>query len=56
MSFIFNKHWHKLLLIFLFTLAVYPTVIFADVFAPALLQIEEREDGWLDIIWKIRVL
>ena len=55
MSFIFNKHWHKLLLTILFILTVFPRVIFADVFAPALLQIDEREGGWVDVTWKIPV-
>ncbi len=39
----------------LFILLVTPTLIFADEFAPALLQISERDGGWVDITWKIPV-
>lgn len=55
MSYIYNKYRHKLLLTILFILTVFPRVIFADVFAPALLQIDEREGGWVDVTWKIPV-
>ena len=55
MSYIYNKYRHKLLLTILFILTVFPRVIFADVFAPALLQIDEREGGWVDATWKIPV-
>ena len=55
MSYIYNKYRHKLFLSFLFILTVFPRVIFADVFAPALLQIDEREGGWVDVTWKIPV-
>lgn len=39
----------------LFILLVTPTLIFADEFAPALLQISERDGGWVDVTWKIPV-
>ncbi len=55
MRYIIYSRWHKLFLSFLFILTVFPRVIFADVFAPALLQIDEREGGWVDVTWKIPV-
>ena len=32
-----------------------PTVSFADEISPALLEITERENGWVDVTWKIPV-
>jgi hydrogenase/urease accessory protein HupE len=33
-------------------LPVMPALSFADDFSPALLQIKERQDGWVDVTWK----
>jgi hypothetical protein len=52
---IFNKRWCALVFASLFILLTIPTLIFADVFAPALLQITERDGGWVDVTWKIPV-
>ena len=40
-------------LIFLFVVA--PEIAVADEISPALLEISEREGGWVDVIWKIPV-
>ena len=40
-------------LLLLFTL--YPVFLHADEIRPAMLQIEEREAGWVDVTWKIPV-
>ncbi len=50
-----NKRWCSLTLVLFLILSVSPTVLFADEFAPALLQLNEREGGWVDITWKIPV-
>ena len=55
MRYIIYSRWQKLFFSFLFLLTLFPTTIHADVFAPALLQINEREGGWVDVIWKIPV-
>ena len=37
----------------LLALLAVPTVIFADEFRPALLEVTEREGGWVDVMWKV---
>jgi hypothetical protein len=39
----------------LLALFISPTVGLADEFRPALLEITEREDGWVDVTWKVPV-
>ena len=36
-------------------LVLYPASLYADEIRPALLQIDEREGGWIDVTWKIPV-
>ena len=50
-----NKRWYKFVFASLLILLTSPTLTFADEFAPALLQINERDGGWVDITWKIPV-
>ena len=52
---IFNKRCCPLVFVSLLILLTTPSVIFADEFAPALLQINERDGGWVDVTWKIPV-
>ena len=52
---IHKKCWRRLALTLLFILTVSPSGVFADEFAPALLQISERDGGWVDVTWKIPV-
>jgi hypothetical protein len=40
---------------FLFVLAIAPAILQADEIRPAMLQIEERPGGWVDVTWKIPV-
>lgn len=49
------KLWASLIAAILLLLPVYPTVSLADEIRPALLQIDEREGGWIDVTWKIPV-
>jgi len=37
----------------LLVLLAVPTVVFADEFRPALLEVTEREGGWVDVMWKV---
>jgi len=37
----------------LLALLVCPFVLFADEFRPALLEVTEREGGWVDVTWKV---
>ena len=34
-------------------LAVCPPSVFADEFRPALLELTERENGWVEVVWKV---
>jgi hypothetical protein len=36
--------------------AIAPLVSYADEFRPALLEITERDDGWVDVSWKVPLL
>lgn len=47
------KHAQKLAALLLLLLPAFPTVLFADEFSPALLEINEREGGWVDVTWKV---
>jgi len=49
------KRGYQLTLSLLLVLPFIPTILFADEIAPALLQIIERESGWVDVTWKIPV-
>lgn len=51
----FNKGWCTFVFVSLFILIATPSLTFADEFAPALLQIDERDGGWVDVTWKIPV-
>jgi hypothetical protein len=43
----------KVAALLLLCLSVCPTVLFADEFSPALLEINERDGGWVDVTWKV---
>ena len=45
--------WRRWLRVLLLLVPVLPFVSHADDFSPALLQLDEREGGWVDAIWKI---
>jgi len=49
------KLGYRMALVLLLVLPVIPSSLFADEIAPALLQIIERESGWVDVTWKIPV-
>ena len=46
-----NDKCRSLLIVFSLFLAC-PVISYADDFSPALLQISERQEGWIDITWK----
>ena len=50
-----RKHCYQLALALLLVLPVIPSSLLADEIAPALLQIIERDSGWVDVTWKIPV-
>jgi len=43
-------------LLHFFILLAVPTASFADEFRPAMLEINEREGGWVDVTWKVPLL
>lgn len=47
--------WHKQVLALLMLLIVVPSTALSDEFSPALLQIHERDNGWVDVTWKVPV-
>ena len=47
--------WYKQVFVFLILLIPVQNTAFSDEFSPALLQIEERGNGWLDVTWKVPV-
>ena len=46
---------HKLAVGALVTLLMFPCVLLADEFRPALLEVTERAGGWVDVTWKVPV-
>ncbi len=48
-----TRAWSKLAAFTLFALLACPITLVADEFRPALLEIHEREGGWVDVIWKV---
>jgi hypothetical protein len=48
-----TKHKQNMAILLLLMLAVFPAALFADEFSPALLEIREREGGWVDVTWKV---
>ena len=50
------SRWQKIVACLLFVLPVGSTVVLADEFRPALLEINEQEGGWVDVIWKVPML
>ena len=48
--------WQRIVACLLFIFPVGPTVVLADEFRPALLEINEQEGGWVDVIWKVPML
>ncbi len=46
----------KILRCLLFVLPLCVTTVLADEFRPALLEITEREGGWVDVTWKVPIL
>ncbi len=49
------KRRHEWAACALLALIISPTVVLADEFRPALLEITEREGGWVDVTWKVPV-
>jgi len=49
----FARTWSRLAAFTLLSLLVCPITAIADEFRPALLEIHEREGGWVDVIWKV---
>ncbi len=56
---IHSERWISLaavsLVLVLIILAIFPSASFADEFSPALLEISEREGGWVDVTWKVPI-
>jgi HupE/UreJ protein len=50
-----SLRWPKQVFALLILLLVVPSTVFSDEFSPALLQIDERDNGWLDVTWKVPV-
>ena len=50
------KHRCKLVACLLLVLFATPITLYADEFRPALLEITEREGGWVDVTWKVPML
>jgi hydrogenase/urease accessory protein HupE len=46
---------YKQILALLILLLAIPNTAFSDEFSPALLQIQERDSGWVDVTWKVPV-
>jgi len=47
--------WYKQVFAFLILLVVIPSAALSDEFSPALLQLNERDNGWVDVTWKVPV-
>jgi hypothetical protein len=50
------KHRCMLLACALVVLLASPSIVIADEFRPALLEVTEREGGWVDVTWKVPTL
>jgi hypothetical protein len=50
------KYWRKLVACALLVLLTSPIDLLADEFRPALLEVTEREGGWVDVTWKVPML
>ena len=48
-----NQFAQKILAVLLLVVALTPAPIKADEIRPALLDITEREGGWVDVVWKV---
>ena len=48
-----KNYRQKLTVALLLLLPLFPATLFADEFSPALLEITERDGGWIDVIWKV---
>jgi hypothetical protein len=55
MRYVPGSRWRKLASAFVLWLVACPTGVLADEIRPALLQIDERADGWVDVTWKVPV-
>jgi hypothetical protein len=47
------NRWRKLAACLLVSVILLPAAALADEFSPALLEITEREGGWVDVTWKV---
>ena len=56
MNYIGIKQRCKLVVCALFMLLASPIDLLADEFRPALLEVTEREGGWVDVTWKVPML
>ena len=50
---VFMGHWRNIAACLLLAVIVHPAAVSADEFSPALLDITERDGGWVDVIWKV---
>ncbi len=50
-----SSHWLCLAAMSLGLLSMVPKASLADEFRPALLEISERDGGWVDVVWKVPV-
>jgi hypothetical protein len=50
------KNWCKQFACALLILLACPITLFADEFRPVLLEVTEREGGWVDVTWKVPML
>ena len=48
-----TRTWSTLAVVTLLALLACPITAIADEFRPALLEIHEREGGWIDVTWKV---
>ena len=48
-----KNYRQKMTVALLLLLPLFPATLFADEFSPALLEMTERDGGWVDVIWKV---
>ncbi len=53
MSSCLTRTWSTLAAVTLLAVLACPSALLADEFRPALLEIHEREGGWVEVIWKV---
>jgi len=48
-----KNYRQKMAVVLLLLLPLFPATLFADEFSPALLEMIERDGGWVDVTWKV---